>query len=71
MRYVTVQAAFRSARMTVRKKVTMFAVIAATYAVSFMLVDFVPARLCLPCEPIGEMYAQDTRHARRCPAPRT
>lgn len=47
--------------MTARKKVTMFAVTAATCAVSFMLVDFVPARAILVVVVCGMGIALMTR----------
>lgn len=47
--------------MTARKKVTMFAVTAATCAISFMLVDFLPARAILLLVVCGMGVALATR----------
>ncbi len=47
--------------MTARKKVTMFAVTAATCAISFMLVDFPPARAILLLVVCGMGVALATR----------
>ena len=47
--------------MTARKKVTMFAVTAATCAISFMLVDFPPARAILLLGVCGMGVALATR----------
>ena len=47
--------------MTARKKVTMFAVTAATCAISFMLVDFLPARVILLLVVCGMGVALATR----------
>lgn len=47
--------------MTARKKVSMFAVTAATCGLSFMLVDFLPARAILAAVVCGMGIALVTR----------